>query len=190
MYDNAEDLATVHEFWPAGNGGAAIVTSQNPAFGHTTTHSIQLHPMPLSEGRALIQVYLGRGGSEKESAEHLSASLGGLPLAIVHFTGYIARSQCPIEHISKDLDQRLRTSTIWKLNRGTPANIGAYQHTLDTVWDLALQRLNDDARLLLDCIAFLDPDDIPVDLFIGDGGANEPSGAVDGRWEYWDMYKL
>lgn len=184
IFDNAEDPATLRDFWPASTHGAAIITSQNPALSYMTKHSILLEPMLPGEGSALILNYLNRGGSEQESAELLSASLGGLPLAIVHFTGYIARSKCPVEQISQSLGRRLRTSTIWKQADGISVSTRAYQHTLDTVWDLAFHRLTPDAMKLLEYIAFLDPDDIPVDLFVGD--PDKPHTASV-EWQYWDI---
>lgn len=188
IYDNAEDLSTIREYWPASRRGAAIITSQNPAFSHMTSHSIQLQPMTASEGSKLIQNYLRRGGSEQESAEQLSNTLGGFPLAIVHFAGYISRSQCPIEHISENLNKRLNSSRIWKMEQDISSGARAYQHTLDTVWELAFRRLSDDARLLLEYIAFLDPDDIPVDMFIGPAKSDTPQNTTS-KWEYWDMHR-
>lgn len=167
--------------------GAVIVTSQNPAVAHLTKHSILLDSMLPDEGGALIQTYLNRGGSEKESAEYLAKSLGGMPLAIVHFAGYIARSNCPVEQISQSLSQRLRASMIWEMGSNISLETRAYQYTLNTVWDLAFHRLTDDAMILLEYIAFLDPDHIPVDLFIGENnGVHE---VTDG-WKYWDMLRL
>ena len=167
MYDNCEDVGLLRELLPVGGTGAIIVTSQNPAFSHLTKNSIHLQPMSTDEGSSLIQNYLNRGGSEKDEAEHLSASLGGLPLAIVHFVGYIARSQCPIQQINQSLVRILRSSQTWTMtDTGIPSATRAYQHTLGTVWDLALNRLSEDARTLLEFIAFLDADQIPTAILL------------------------
>jgi hypothetical protein len=137
-----------------------------------------MHP---EEGSALIQTYLNRGGSEKEAAVKLAASLGGLPLAIAHFTGYIAKSQAPIAQIAASFELRMRSSQIWRA-QDLSADIRAYNLTLATVWDLAIGRLSPDSRKLLEFIAFLDPDQIHTSLFIGDGPRDGSSG-----WEYWDV---
>lgn len=189
VYDNAEDLSVIQDYWPSGClGGAAIVTSQDPVFNHMTSHSIQLQPLTATEGSKLIQDYLRRGDSEQHSAEQLSTILGGMPLAIVHFTGYISRSQCPIEHITANLDHRLKSSRIFKMRGNISTGARKYEHTLSTVWDLAFRRLSDDARLLLEFIAFLDPDDIPVDIFIGAGDDHEATASTDTNspWQYWE----
>lgn len=97
VFDNAVDDLSIHKFWPAGMVGAIIVTSQNPDLIHLTRDEIHLQPMSPAEGSSLIQSYLRRGASEQAAAERLSRDLGGLPLAISHFAGYVARSQCTIE---------------------------------------------------------------------------------------------
>lgn len=137
------------------------------------------------EGALLVQSYLGRGGSEKEAAEQLAKSLGGMPLAIVHFTGYIVRSKCPVEQISQSLSNRLRASTVGNIGSSIPVETRAYQFTLDTVWDLSFHRLTEDAMTLLEYIAFLDPDHIPVDLFVGESHNNKDCSKDE--WQYWDV---
>lgn len=183
MFDNAEDVAVVRKFWPAGIRGTIILTSQNPDLMNLTTDEINLEPMKPEEGSSLIQRFLRRGGSEQEAAENLSTSLGGLPLAIAHFAGYVAKSQCTIEQMSHSLDDRFKSSQIW--NAGKVASLSAYEHTLATIWDLAFHRLSSDSQMLLNLIAFLDPDTIPEDIFIGPQNSEpEKSG-----WEYWDVQR-
>ncbi|KAI0855636.1 pfs domain-containing protein [Xylaria cubensis] len=192
VYDNVEDLNVLSNYWPAGSRGTAIITSQDPVIGHICSESIHLQPFSAKEGSKLIQRYLRRGDSEKEPAEQLSNALGGLPLAIAHFTGYISKTQCPIEHISINLNKRLKSSSIWKTDQHISSGARAYQHTLNTVWELAFHRLSADARLLLDYIAFLDPDYIPVDIFIGNKTRDSPSNVqgVNDGWEYWDIHRF
>jgi predicted ATPase len=144
-----------------------------------TGNEILLQPMSPEEGCSLIQRYLRRGGSEQEASESLSASLGGLPLAISHFAGYVARSQCPIDQISQSLRDRFHSSQIWTSE--TVASTSVYQHTLATVWDLAWLRLSNDSKKLLYQVAFLNPDSIPEDLFIGEVNDIAP--------KYWDIQR-
>lgn len=179
VFDNAEEAHTIQRFWPATNRGSIIVTSQNPLLAHITKYEINLQPMQPEEGSTLIQSYLNRGRSEQESAELISKSLGGLPLAIAHFAGYIARSQCPLDQISKSLNRRVESSQVWKSGGASP--ISPYELTLNSVWDLAFNRLSTDSRKLLEFAAFLDPDQVPVEMFVG------PESAVDTTgWQYWD----
>ncbi|VUC26950.1 unnamed protein product [Clonostachys rosea] len=190
IYDNAEDINVLREFWPAGFHGAIIVTSQNPSIGHLTANDILLRTLRPSEGATLIQNYLNRGSSEAASAEELSRILGGHALAIVHFTGHVSRSQCLIEEITKGFSKRLESSTVWKTDReNISVMTRAYAHTLETVWNVAFERLSSDANILLEWIAFLDPDQIPTDLFI-EPSDNARPGTSGGGWGYWDSTRF
>lgn len=51
----------------------------------------------------------------------------------------------------------------------------------------AFFRLTNDAMTLLEHIAFLDVDGIPVELFIGESDVD--SAKTDG-WQYWDINRL
>lgn len=188
VFDNAEDIATIRPFWPASTHGSIIVTSQNPHIQHLTKWHIALQPLTFSEGASLVQTYLNRGASEEDAAKDLSSTLGGHPLAITHFIGYISRSQCPIDQISRDLNQRLKSSQIWNMaDAYGSSDTRAYEHSLKTVWDLALIRLADDARLLLEYMAFLDPDYTQVDLFAGPASGDETKdNALTSGWQYWE----
>ena len=86
------------------------------------------------------------------------------------------------------LNLRLNSSRIWKMEQGICRDIRGYRHTLDTVWNLAFQRLSKDTAKLLEYIAFLDPDEIPVDLFVG---VTENSHSHDEQmdWQYWDRHR-
>ncbi|KAG8405172.1 hypothetical protein J3458_021849 [Metarhizium acridum] len=180
VFDNAEASSTIRKFLPAGNRGAIIITTQNPQLSHCTKSEIHLEAMTSDEGSALIQSFLNRGGSEKKAAQELSTSLGGLPLAIAHFAGYVARSQCPLDQICSSLNNRIKSSQIW--NTSNLLQHGDYEMTLNTVWDLAFRRLSRDSRKLLEFLAFLDPDQVPIEMFVGSKSAADTAGG----WRYWD----
>ncbi len=182
VYDNVENASTIQKFWPASTRGAIIVTSQNPRLADNTKSQIDLQAMAPEEGSALIQNYLKRGGSEQQSAQKLSTSLGGLPLAIAHFAGYVARSQCPLDQICDSLKHRINSSQVWKVGSALPSS--TYELTLNTVWDLAFSRLSTDSRKLLEFLAFLDPDQTPVEMFVG----RKPAAGTAG-WQYWETWR-
>lgn len=181
IFDNAEGAALIKKFWPSGNRGAIIVTTQNPHLAHLTRSKIHLQPMSPNEGSVLIQNFLNRGRSEQEAAQLLSTTLGGLPLAIAHFAGFVARSQCPLDQICDSLNNRMKSSKVWRMeNTELPV---AYEHTLSTVWDMAFKRLSPDSSKLLEFLAFLNADQVPVDMFVGPKDATTAS--TEG-WQYWD----
>ena len=158
------------------------MTTQNATLVNLASVEISLAPMRPEEGSAVIRKYLRRGGSEQEDAERLSGELGGHPLAIAHFAGYVARSQCSLQLILRSLRDRKYSSRIWAA--GSVASLSGYARTLGTVWDLALTRLSKDARKLLNIISFLNPDSIPEEMFLG----HEPS-PRQSKWQYWDDFR-
>ena len=176
-----EDAATLSSFWPGGTCETILVTTQNATLISLSSFEINLAPMNPAEGSALIHKYLQRGVSEKEDAERLSRELGGHPLAIAHF-GYLATSRCSLHLILESLRGRKYSSRIWA--DGSVASLSGYARTLKTVWDLALTRLSEDARKLLNMISFLNPDSIPEEMFLG----HEPS-PIQRKWQYWDEFR-
>ena len=182
MYDNVQSASSIRQTWPAGDRGTIIVTTQIPDFGYLTTSEIALAPMSQEEGSELIRKHLRRGGSEQESAMRLSDELGGLPLAIAHFAGYVAKSQCSLEQILESFQRRLNDSQIWSQTELT--SYSGYNHTLETVWDLAFRRLTPDATDLIDILAFLESDHVAEDMFIGPA---QTDGDLD--WQYWDVHR-
>jgi hypothetical protein len=138
--------------------------------------------MSKKEGSELIRKHLRRGGSEDEAAQKLSVELGGMPLAIAHFAGYVSRSQCSLDQILESLQDRLKCSQIWA--QKNPTSFSGYNRTLETVWDLAFRRLTADAREILEIIAFLEPDYIPEEMFVGQELSEEIHG-----WKYWGVHR-
>ncbi|PVH86757.1 hypothetical protein DL98DRAFT_643137 [Cadophora sp. DSE1049] len=184
IFDDAESTAMLRQFWPACTQGAIIVTSQDPALSIMIKESIHLSPLSLEEGSSLIQKILQRGALEKEEAQELSDLLGGLPLAITHFAGAILRSQCPISQISHSFVERAQSSRVWAVDDSGSVSRG-YEHTLNTVWDVSIQRLSQESTRLLELIAFIEPDRIPVDMFIKESPI-QPSNATQNSM-YWDI---
>ncbi|KAJ5081639.1 pfs domain-containing protein [Penicillium alfredii] len=182
IYDNAEEPRTILPFWPSGVHGTVLVTSQNPGLSDITSSAVELTSMTPGEGSLLIQSYLQRGRSEQAEARALCEELGGLPLAIAHFAGYVAKSQCSLQQISSSLQERLKSSQIWSSD--SVASRDMHARTLSTVWDLAMHRLTPDAYELLRLLAFLSPDSVPEEMFIGPGQEETTE-----EWDYWSVHK-
>jgi hypothetical protein len=163
-----------------------IVTTQVASVGHLTDSELDLPSMQPEEGSQLIRNFLRRGSSEVDAASRLSEELGGLPLAIAHFAGYVAHSQCSISYILDSLKERKISRKIWTTS--TSVYGGSFDLTLETVWDLSFRRLSNDARHILDILAFLDADSVPVVMFTG---PNEDLSreAEPSDWVYWEAFR-
>jgi hypothetical protein len=182
VFDNVQNGLSIKAFWPAGEHGTIIVTTQLCDLDEITTYQIRVPPMSPEEGSELIRAHLRRGGSEAQQAESISKELGGLPLAITHFSGFVKRSQCPLEDILESLKQRKKLSEIWSQTDLTSTT--GYSHTLETVWNLAFRRLTNDASVLIHIMSFLEPDHIPEEMFVG---RKPPPKSCE--WEYWSTHR-
>jgi len=120
------------------------------------------------EGSRLLFEYLGRKPTdEKEeiAGGKLSEILGGLPLAIATIAGYINESGMPIAQF---LDEMKSSSKAWQI--GSLSAIQQYEKSLETVFEIALKELPEEAKTLLNILCLLNPDYISEDLFITDKG--------------------
>ena len=128
-------------------------------------HEFDLKDLDREEGSALFFKYLGRkpsdDGKEEEIARQLSEQVDGSPLALATIGGYICESGSSVEEF---LDSFKRSSKVWGASAGGQTK--QYKGTLETVFELALEKLPEDARHLIRLLAFLNPDRIPEDLFV------------------------
>lgn len=169
--DNLENYETVATVWPitAKNNGSIIITSQHSwnQFPHVD-FELPLHPLNSTEGSELLLTQTRRTDSSKpadleiEIAKQLAISVGGLPLWIAHLSGFISQSQCSVQEC---LD--LYRSSNAFLDQGLQSKSLSYI-TPGAVFDLAISRLNHDAKNLLYILAYLSPDGVPEDMLIGD----------------------
>lgn len=98
---------------------------------------------------------------EEEIARELSDTVDGLPLAIATIGGYVNQSGSNLV----DFIGRLKTSSdAWAASAVSPVN--QYEKNLETVFDIAITELSDNARRMIGILAFLHPDHIPEELFI------------------------
>lgn len=86
--------------------------------------------------------------------------MGGSPLALATVGGYVGPpSNYSLTDFLKDFNKK---SHFW--NCEDVSTVRAYERSLATVFDIALDELDDDARKLLEVLAFLDPDGVPEDI--------------------------
>ena len=115
---------------------------------------IAVEPFDTESGASLLLSIIS-SRIEDDQARELSDFLGGLPLAIVMAGKYMNVSDItPAEYLQmiKDHD--------------TTQFLNDNEETLKTAFDRSLASLTSDARNLVDCMAFLDPDSIPEELFL------------------------
>lgn len=151
-------------YWPHNEQGAILVTSQIAQSGFVAKHAIQVEPMGPTEGSELILKFSGNTTADEDDARALAEELGGLPLALAHYAGYIRRSNMSLREFRETFRDRFDSEPIW--NSDTSAFLGSYGKTLQTVWDFALKQLTSEELELLQTLAFLHPDSVPEMMLI------------------------
>ena len=151
--------------------GSILITTQKPDFFPVTDifQIVNVKSFSREDGSNLLFRYLRRDPideEEKESAEKISDLLDGLPLALATIGGYINQT---VSNASDFLENLKTSSKAWEASAIGPAK--QYEKTLKTVFEIAFQELPDNARSLLNILAFLDPDSIPEDLFVDNIGS-------------------
>lgn len=100
---------------------------------------------------------------DTDAAFRLSMVLGGLPLALAQIAGYISTIGCSVEEFLEMFEETQHSSG--DIISGLDSTDFNYDHTLATVWDLTLAKLDPKSFFLLQLMAYLDPDCIPEALF-------------------------
>ncbi|KAK2825694.1 hypothetical protein FQN49_007458, partial [Arthroderma sp. PD_2] len=165
IFDNADDPMTLADYWPQGSG-SILVTSRDPlAKSMFTSRPSGLDLGPLSQEDSLSlfnHLTTISDESENETARHISDALGGVPLAISQMAGIIRRQDLTLSEFFELYTDHEEQSSLYETK--FDANLVTYRHSLSTVW--AFEKLNPQARQLLELISFLDPDAIGEDLLL------------------------
>ena len=167
IFDNVEDIDDIASYFPqtVRSQSAVILTTQKADFFPITEicTTIQIKDLSRDQGAALLYSCMRRPADdedEKECAREISDLLGGLPLALTTIGGYIHQTG---DAVADFLDNLKTSCNAWVASASGPAK--QYERTLATVFEIAFKELPDDARSLLDILAFLNPDHIPIEMF-------------------------
>ncbi|GJD03450.1 transcriptional xre family [Colletotrichum higginsianum] len=179
LYDNVEDWETIKPYWPTGQKGSILITTQNLELVQISEgYEISLTPLTADEGASLLLKHLRKmdnatNGEDFEIAKEISRTLGGLPVAISHNAGYIEKSQRSLSEFVRKYARVEESRHIWSKDCRSWTN--QYERTLETTWDLALGELNREIRDLTNILAMLDPDSISEDMLFSGWDAKNAS---------------
>ncbi|NUT52283.1 MAG: tetratricopeptide repeat protein [Saccharothrix sp.] len=172
VFDNADEPAAVRPFLPSGDG-RVLITTRRAGFGALGA-VIDIDVLDRAESVELLRRRVP--AVTERLADELSELVGDLPLAIEQASAYLDATGLPV----REYLDLLRTRTAEMIGRGRVAD---RQETLATLWDLSLTAVG--ARVpvavdLLDLLAWLAPEPVPLDLFTTHPEALPPSlsGAV------------
>ncbi|MFE9771693.1 FxSxx-COOH system tetratricopeptide repeat protein [Streptomyces sp. NPDC005931] len=165
VFDNAEDVEAVRQYFPTNGPGKVIVTSRNRAWERVAT------PLPVNvfEREESIELLQKRSPDlSAEDADRLAEALGDLPLAVEQAGAWRAVTGMLVDEYLELLAQR--SPEILELDPAPD-----YPVSVAAAWDISLERIrenNPGARQLLDICASMAPEPIPRSMLRGSRGVN------------------
>jgi hypothetical protein len=161
-------VGDVKKYIPASTAGSILITTQSTDVKDLSRYRLHIQAFDEKDGSQLLWTYLNTEEREAEGLEDqiedaitISNLVGGLPLAIAAIAGFISRSKCSLLQYIKDFDDSSQSFSAWS---GPGAFTQEYDRPLATVFDIALGALIPEARKLMDCLCFMNPDQIQEDM--------------------------
>jgi tetratricopeptide (TPR) repeat protein len=163
IFDNATDADALKPYLPPGGAARILVTSNAPAW-RSVAEQVEIRLWPKEIGADYLVARTGREG-ERKSAEALSETLGGLPLAHEQAAAYCERLEIPLAEYGR----RFAAAPVQMLDarRDAPAEYHD-KLTVAKTFALAIEeaaKLHPAAEPLLVRAALLAPEPIPLFLF-------------------------
>ncbi|MEU6304093.1 FxSxx-COOH system tetratricopeptide repeat protein [Streptomyces chartreusis] len=165
VFDNAEDVEAVRQYFPANGPGKIIVTSRNRAWERVAT-PLLVNVFERGESVELLQ--RRSPDLSTRDADRLADALGDLPLAVEQAGTWHAVTGMQVDEYLNLLAQR--SPEILELDPAPD-----YPVSVAAAWDISLARLqqnNPGARQLLDICANLAPEPIPRSMLRGSRGVS------------------
>jgi hypothetical protein len=157
--------------------GSVLVTTQHEELLPRALNNtrIRIDPLTSLQGSDMLLRYLGRDArTDPESllAKEISAFVGGLPVAIAHVAGYVSFSDITLEELIETFREwRKRTGAATDEADDLPAAFReasfSYEGTLAMVWEVTLRELSQDARNVMNILAYLNCDMVPKTMLWG-----------------------
>ncbi|KAI0861638.1 hypothetical protein F4860DRAFT_475715 [Xylaria cubensis] len=156
IFDNVEDADLLEQIWPASTNASIIITTRSPSVANRrTTDVVALQCFEDDTGTDVLCALAGRKPATEEdtaAAREIIHLLGGLPLAMVQVSTFIIDRNCLYEEFLT----LYKKSAVKVLARSKDP--GEYDYNSLTAWDMSLEKLSGDARILQNVLAFFDPD--------------------------------
>ena len=168
VFDNADNLENILQFWPFNGQGSVIVTSRDPLaqsknyFGEVGT---TLNCLSEEDAVLLLKVRLEFGSHQhaesRETYLEVARALECWPLAIVQVSGTITRRKLTLSNFLEEYRGLLERANYHRTKAGMQHG---YLVTLTANW--ALEGLLPEAARVLSVISLLHPSAIQEDILI------------------------
>jgi tetratricopeptide (TPR) repeat protein len=165
IFDNADDVALLHDYLPQSNNGSILLTTRAHAVGGLAT-SVEVETMGFVEGTQFLlrraQRFEHASDEEFNQGGNIVVALDHFPLALDQAGAYIEETGCSfVDYLA--LYQSRRQDLL--AQRGE--QVVNYPDSVATTWLLSFQKVqqaNPAAAELLQLCSFLAPDRIPEEL--------------------------
>ncbi|KAI0099689.1 Tetratricopeptide-like helical [Nemania sp. FL0031] len=162
IYDNAEDTELIHpRYWPNASQGQVLITRRSPTFASDIADGgLEITaPDPVAPSRSIIRHLSTQIGSELKhnntaSAHELSQEISGHALALSHMAWFLDR------HTGSTDESRKPDWEHPSQAYGISGN-----KSIDALWELSFKSLDEYSSAILSVLCFLQPDNVPLDLF-------------------------
>ena len=172
IFDNVEDPKTLELYLPYGSIGSLIFTTRNLGIARLLTklsHRIQVPLLTQFQAQNFLLNLVQNSISEplpatdQAAAQQITEAVGCLPLAIEMIGRFVASTAMTLGSFVtsyRDFDYR------FLFGDGIhDFGVQEYERSINTTWTVGLPHISDQSRMLMEMIAFLDPDGIPLSLF-------------------------
>lgn len=167
VFDNVDDPTLLNDYLPTGRNGSILLTSRDPESQYELAHQgYKVECFDEDEGGGFILAMLppvnGASNSVREAAKELSRQLGGLALGIKQLGGFIRETGISTDDLLELLNDKDEQRLLLEDQSGF-SKLG-YSHTVASLMELLLARLDTNSYNILGLFSFLDPDHIPAAL--------------------------
>ncbi|KAI4935511.1 uncharacterized protein J4E92_002802 [Alternaria infectoria] len=173
VFDNVDNFELMKGFWPPKGAGSVLITSRKPHAQNLTNYTgtdqdsysqrIELKAFGEEEAQEFLYKLTNkeRTHDNEQAARDLARRLQGYPLFLKQFAGYMMNEGTST--FANLLKMYSEESSHGKLFARRPeTKDDNYEHTTATVW--MLDKLDPDARMVMNVLSLLDPDHIQEDI--------------------------
>ena len=165
IFDNAESLSDLRDYWPVSGNGSIIITSRDPlaktqAYFHSP-QGVDLEPFSTTESAKWLRklTRLDNTVDNIEASEEIVEKLSNLPLAIAQTAGAILRQDLSFKEFLEFYRSEQFRADLYQ------SEYGGFQRPMWTVF--AFKDLSPEAAAVMNVLAFFDPDSIPETTLTG-----------------------
>ncbi|KAI9712121.1 MAG: hypothetical protein M1820_001830 [Bogoriella megaspora] len=179
IFDNVDNVKLLERYWPSACAGAIIITSRSPDIARyyaSGKGSLHVEPFSLAEAQDFItdtgslQYNRSEGSTQQEkasAARQICQAVDNLPLALAMIKGHVGTCGMTLSRfleLHPDFDRKALFQGSLKA-----VDPGSYQKTINSTWTAAVTTgspsADRKARTLMQMLAFLDGDGVPISLF-------------------------